>query len=219
MPNHRARLIAALAALALAPGAAQALTLAGDNVSIDVDATPVSATLVSGAFSTSLEPIESAIDLDIRTGAFNFTAGSVVDFVFAEPVINNDGSDLTLIDGRFDVGAIDLSIDGGTTYFAVDEAGFNSAGVTEVISRGDPFTPFVVDIDLSDLGLAPGDGFTTLRLRTTNEGLDLMAVAARQGEGDPRPNRGDAAVPLPGALPLLASALLGGLLWQRRART
>jgi len=190
---------------------------------VDGEAVPDSATLVSGGingvFGSVFGDEQDAIDLDVRTGAINIDVDSIIDFVFAAPVVNAPGADLVLIDGRFDAGAATLSFDGSATEFAVASDAFVSSGITEDLLSvpGNTFTPFVASLDLSDFGFAPGASFTTLRLQTPDRALDLMAVASLSPTGSG--GGGPSDVPLPATLPLLAAAAFATAALKRRRRS
>jgi|OM-RGC.v1.014298714 hypothetical protein len=208
--------LAAAAGLALSAASAEAASITGLNFSLDVDQLPNSVALVSGGFSSILGPIDGAIEADVRTGAINLENGSVLDFIFGTPVTNGVGADFVVIDGRFDPGAFDFSIDGGATFSSVGGTDFVDSGVTETLAFfTNTFRPFVASVDLSDFGLAAGTVFSTLRIRAIDPsgsgpgGLDLMGVASLPSS--------TAVVPLPGGFLLLASALAGFAAIRRRA--
>ena len=202
----------AAAVFAVVGAQAEAATIAGDTFTKEVLAAPTSTVLVNGGFSESLGPVTGAGDLDVRTGAINLSQNSTIEFGFDSLISNGAGADLFFVDGRFDSGAFDFSID-GSTFFSVASSDFVNTGITETLTGSIfRFTVFTLEIDLSDFGVASGATFDTLTLRTTNAALDLMAVAALGSETA-------SPVPLPAALPLLGTALIGlGIVSRHRKR-
>ncbi len=187
----------AASVLALAVSA-QAATISGNTYSVEVDQIASSVSLVTGSFTPNFGPLTDSIDGDVNTGAINIGFGVVLDFGFANSVSNGAGDDLLLLDSRFDSADIEISLDGSAFFSITSE--FVDTGIVEPLDGCCSFDLFEARVDLSDYGFSSGFSFDTLTLRTLNNGLDLMEVAAFSSVST-------APVPLPAGLPLMLVGL------------
>jgi hypothetical protein len=207
--------IGAAAALALAAGAAGAAPLTDLEDGFTIVASPTSVS-VTGSTLGGYGPAENMIDGDLSTGFPNISSGNTLTFTFGAPVFNGPGADLLVVDGRYDSSAIDVSFDGGATYSRYEAGDFYNTGVMDALTADGggafPYTAYALLIDLSNHGFAAGGSLTSFSIKgvsgTGFDSIDVASISSATG-----------VIPVPAALPLLATGLvaLGALRRKRRA--
>ena len=144
-----------------------------------------------------------------ETGWANVPIGTVIEFTFQFPIVNQPGPDLVLFDAQFDPGAYNVSseFDAFATQFSADP--FVYSGVDHnyffslsLIAGTFSASVFGAEIDLSDLGVPNGEQVRVIRAATTNVSADPLGMVAIIPE------------PSIGCLTLLGF----GLGWRRRRR-
>jgi hypothetical protein len=148
----------------------------------------------SGDFVTSGGTLEAVLtDHDPGTGAFSRSPGAYVQLGFSNPIVNRSGYDLALFElGTPDTFNLSLTLGGTTIEYPTSYTGFS-------IGR---YYLNVAQINLDDFGL-PMDALVDQIV----VGMDLLSIYGNRpsltlaGALDP--------VPVPGAVWLLGSGLLG----------
>ena len=159
----------------------------------------------------------------LDAGLGNLGESFVLELTFADPVMNGEGPDLVLFDARFDAGAFAVSteFDGFGTELPVTafiDSGEDRLYFFEFNQPGPfPADVFGAEIDLSDLGLAPNDAVSVIRVRSTNDQTDPLGLGSLQPAAPPV---SFAEVPTLGSFGLGAFVLLllAGSIWRMRKR-
>lgn len=162
-----------------------------------VNADPGTPGALTGAnFNTGIANINSVI----------YTIG------YSTGIVNGAGADFGVVTARFSSDTIDLTVNGTT--LAYGPALGIGTGVFRDFFYGGPFVYdaqlFVTPVDLSDFGLAAGAVANSISV-TSGSQLDLIRIAGF--------DTGTTVVPVPGAMLLMVSGLLGIAGWARRKRS
>lgn len=171
---------------------------------------------VNGNTTTDLNAAITGSDITFGLGG----GGINVDIIYENAlIVNGAGSDLvifeTVAEEDFELALhIGNTLTSFQTYFSV----FTGLTIGDVLGNGNTAKLNAVEIDLSDFGLAIGATISTLRLYTelggntvpnTTDGADIVAIGALH----------ITAVPIPPALYLFGSGLLGLIGFARRRKS
>lgn len=157
-----------------------------------------------GDFDTSGGTVAAVLtDHDPGTGALSSSPGAYVQLGFSHPIVNGPGSDLALFElGTPDTFKLSLTLGGTTIQYLSSDTGFSAGG----------YNLNVATINLDDFGLPVGATVGQIVV-----GLDVQSIYGYRpslslaGALDP--------VPVPGAVGLLGSGLLGLVgMGRRRSR-
>jgi len=160
---------------------------------------PATATLIAGGGGLWdwLNVVNAPITLDeaftgfslIDDGFANGDAGTIVEMTFAPAVVNQDGTDLVLLDGRYSENsyAVSTGFDGFVIEQAFDATVFGFTGVTRSYFYGEDNGPYEANvmaapIDLSDLGVPDGGLVSAVRVIITSTQGDLLGLGVSESE-------------------------------------
>jgi len=116
-------------------------------------------------------------------GWANIASGDSVVVSFAQPIPNNTGPDLVLLEAHYDVGAYTVSTDHDDFTAMIVASPWVDSGVSRDYWYGLNNGPYVAEIwgaeiDLGDLGVPPDATVTTVRFTAANNDCDPIGLGA-----------------------------------------
>ena len=162
---------------------------------LDNWATGASRLAGAGGDYAGVDAVSALIGDDLSDGAINLGFIDSFQLDFAGGIMNNAGADFVIFDGRFSSDNIYVEINGNEQL--IGAGSFLDSGLDLVLSNSTlGFDLFGASLDLTDWGIASGSSIFSLNIRGAGQS-DIMGVS------------GVSAIPVPAAVWLFGSGLIG----------